>query len=145
MSDMVEETVSYAGFWLRVVASLIDTLLLMLITIPLILLFFGAAYWQSTAFVRGPVDFLISWVLPAVLVILFWIYKSATPGKMLISAKIVDARTGERPSIPQFIGRYVAYYVSLLPLGLGFLWVAFDERKRGFHDMLAGTVVVRTK
>jgi len=62
---------------------------------------------------------------------------------MAISAKIVDAKTGEQPSTAQFIGRYFAYFISVLPLCLGMVWVAFDMRKQGWHDKLAGTVVVR--
>jgi uncharacterized RDD family membrane protein YckC len=78
-------------------------------------------------------------------VVLFWMYRQATPGKMAIGARIVNARTGERPSTGQLIGRYFAYYVSILPLMLGFVWVAFDPRKQGFHDKLANTVVVRVQ
>ncbi len=77
-------------------------------------------------------------------VILFWRNKQATFGKMAIRAKIVDANTGGVPTTRQDIIRYFGYLVSLLPLGLGYLWIAFDSRKQGFHDKLAGTVVVRT-
>ena len=90
-------------------------------------------------------NFLISWVLPTIAVITFWVYKAATPGKMAISSKIVDAQTGDQPSTGQFVGRYFAYFVSVLPLGLGIFWVAFDKKKQGWHDKLAGTVVVRKK
>jgi uncharacterized RDD family membrane protein YckC len=90
-------------------------------------------------------DFLISWVLPAIAVIVFWISKQATPGKMAVSARIVDATSGNPPSGGQCVGRYFAYFVSMFPLGLGLIWVAFDKRKQGWHDKLAGTVVVRSK
>jgi uncharacterized RDD family membrane protein YckC len=69
----------------------------------------------------------------------------ATPGKMAISARVVDASTGNTLSVGQSVGRYLAYFVSILPLGIGLLWVAFDSRKQGWHDKLAGTVVVRSK
>jgi uncharacterized RDD family membrane protein YckC len=84
-------------------------------------------------------------VLPAVAVVLFWIYRQATPGKMAIGARIVDAQTGRRPTNGQLIGRYFAYIVSTIPLLFGFIWVAFDSRKQAVHDMLAGTVVVRPR
>lgn len=90
-------------------------------------------------------DFLLSWVFPAVAVVLFWVARQATPGKMAISAKIVDAISGNAPSTGQLIGRCLAYYLSTIPIGLGFIWVAFDKRKQGWHDKLAGTVVVRKK
>jgi uncharacterized RDD family membrane protein YckC len=41
------------------------------------------------------------------------------------------------------IGRYFAYYLSTILLGLGFLWIIWDPKKQGWHDKLAGTVVVR--
>lgn len=133
----------YAGFWVRVWAFTIDSTLVSLIVFPILISVYGTGYFSSDNFIEGPMDFLIVWVFPAIAVIVFWIYKSASPGKMAVSARIVDARTGNQPSNAQFIGRYFAYYVSLFPLGLGFLWVAFDRRKQGWHDKLAGTVVVR--
>lgn len=139
--------VHYAGFWLRVGASIIDTVLLLAITLPLLVSIYGWDYFDGTqsGFVAGTADFLISWAGPAVAVIVFWVYKSATPGKMMLSARIVDATTGQPPSVGQSVGRYFAYYLSLLPLGLGFLWVAFDPRKQGWHDKLANTFVILTK
>lgn len=135
----------YAGFWIRVWADIIDTVLLTVIILPILLLAYGEEFFESEKLLLGPLHFLISYVFPAVAVIAFWICKSATPGKMAISARIVDARTGGRPTAGQFVGRYFAYFISGLPLGLGFIWVAFDRRKQGWHDKLAGTVVVRTK
>ena len=100
-------------------------------------------YLESKSLVRGPMDFLISWVMPVVAVIVLWKLTSATPGKMLVGAKIVDARTGGPLGTGQCIGRWFAYLVSILPLGLGFVWIAFDPRKQAWHDKLAGTVVLR--
>lgn len=139
------EDIEYAGFWIRVWAAIIDSILILLITVPILLTIYGVQYLESENFIKGPLDFLISWVLPAIAVITFWVYKSATPGKMAISAKIVDAQTGVKPSTGQFVGRYLAYFISGLPLGLGVIWVAFDKRKQAWHDKLAGTVVVRRK
>ena len=55
----------------------------------------------------------------------------------------MDADTGQALSKPQALGRYLAYYLAILPLMLGIVWVAFDRRKQGWHDKLAGTVVLR--
>jgi uncharacterized RDD family membrane protein YckC len=142
---MQEQELEYAGFWVRTGATIIDTILIMLITFPLLISKYGWEYFdpEQTGLIAGPLDFLLSWVLPAIAVIWFWIIKQATPGKMAVSAKIVDATSGNAPSPAQFIGRYIAYFVAILPLGLGILWVAFDKRKQGWHDKLAGTVVVR--
>jgi uncharacterized RDD family membrane protein YckC len=142
----------YVGFWARVGATIIDTILILMVTTPLMLAFHGDSYWVYsdsywlyTALTEGPIGFLVTWVLPAIAVIIFWMTKQATPGKMVISATIVDADSGKAPTTGQLIGRYLAYYVSSIPLGLGFLWVAFDRKKQGWHDKLAGTVVVRPK
>ncbi|HEY1044287.1 MAG TPA: RDD family protein [Telluria sp.] len=145
MVTQQESDIEYVGFWARVGASLIDTVLLLLVTTPLLLAVYGQQYWEDSSLVLGPADFLISYVLPAVLVILLWIRMSRTPGKMAVSARIVDARTGGKPTTAQFLIRYLGYYVSMLPLFLGFVWVGFDPRKQGWHDKMAGTVVVRNR
>ena len=141
------EEVQYAGFWIRVAAALIDTLLIVAVTLPLLVAIFGWNYFSGAnlGLLGGVIESLISWVAPAIAVVVFWTYKQATPGKMVLHAKIVDARTGGPLSAGQSIGRYLAYFVSTLPLCLGLIWVAFDKRKQGWHDKLAGTVVIRER
>jgi len=142
---MPADAVEYVGFWARLVASLIDTVLVLCVTFPLLVGVYGRSYLDAPAsgFVVGPADFIITWVLPAVAVVLFWLFRQATPGKMAISARVVDARTGGPLTVGQSIVRYLGYFVSTIPFGLGLLWVAFDPKKQGWHDKLAGTVVVR--
>lgn len=142
---MQENELEYVGFWARTGATIIDSIIVIAVTFPLLIAIYGWAYFdaEKTGFVAGTADFLISWVLPAIAVIAFWILKQATPGKMALGARIVDARSGNPASTAQLVGRYFAYYLSMLPLFLGFLWVAFDKKKQGWHDKLSGTVVVR--
>ncbi|HXQ63569.1 MAG TPA: RDD family protein [Steroidobacteraceae bacterium] len=151
----------YVGFWLRVVAACVDTLWLTPIIVLLGFVFEHANSALTDVMLRDPasvsvselaaalaptpVDFVVSYVLPAVLVVLFWRRRSATPGKMLIRARIVDAGSGAAPSTRQLVVRYLGYFVSTIPLLLGLLWVGWDPRKQGWHDKLAGTVVVRPK
>lgn len=144
---MQDHDLEYVGFWPRVGANIVDAILMALITTPLLVSIYGWAHFtdDSGPFIAGPADFLISWVLPAALVILFWVYKQATPGKMVVHARVVDARTGKALTVGQSIGRYLAYFVSMLPLFLGLIWVAFDPRKQGWHDKLAGSVVIRSR
>lgn len=143
---MNDQTIEYAGFWIRVGAAIIDTLLIMAITFPLLVGIYGWGYFDAevTGMIAGPADVLISWVMPAVAVILFWVYRQATPGKMLLSLRIQDANNGGGLSWGQSIGRYLSYFVATLPLGLGLIWVAFDKKKQGWHDKLAHTVVVKS-
>jgi len=130
--------IEYVGFWARVWASVIDSLMISLIMFPALIAIYGWVYFDSEKIIQGPLDFLISWIFPAIAVVGFWIYKSATPGKMVISAKIVDARTGKNPSRAQLIGRYFGYFVSMAPLMLGIIWVAFDKRKQDGTISLRG-------
>ena len=138
MSDY--DGLEYVGFWLRVGAALVDTMVMLAAAMLLIVVFGGDMDLGPD---QGLVSLLANWIAPFVLTVLFWKFRQATPGKMLWGARIVDARTGLPPSTGQMVGRYLGYFVSTLGLGLGFVWVAFDARKQGWHDKLAGTVVVR--
>ena len=152
----MSDEVRYAGFWIRVVASVIDTVLTTLIVGPLLWKIYGRGYFQpyidlyqgtldlqaDRPMFAGPADVFLSLVLPAVGIVIFWIARQATPGKMVLKLRIVDANTFAAPSSLQAIGRYLGYYVSIFGLMLGFLFVAFDPRKQGWHDKLARTVVI---
>lgn len=78
--------------------------------------------------------------IPALL--LFWRLFQATPGKLLLDCRIVDARDGNAPKAWQLLVRCVSYGLSAAPLGLGFLWMLWDRRRQGWHDKLARTRVV---
>lgn len=137
------EDTQYAGFWVRTGAGIIDSILMLIIIIPVMTFIYGDAYWDAEVFYFGVWDALFNYILPAVAVILFWFYKSATPGKMALKLTIVDSKTGQKPSVKQLIIRYLGYYVSSIPLLLGIIWVGIDKRKQGWHDKMAGTVVIK--
>ena len=142
----VEESdfqLEYVGFWPRLGANIIDGVILSFITFPVLIAAYGFDYFVSDELVKGPVDILMSYIFPAVFVVALWIYKQATPGKMVVAAKIVDAKTGGKPTVGQFILRYFGYIISTVPLCLGYLWIAIDDRKQAWHDKIAGTVVIR--
>lgn len=134
----------YAGFWVRLGAVLIDTVIIVIvITIPLSFIY-GEQYWFGGAYIRGFWDFILGWVVPIVATIWFWLRYLGTPGKMALKLKIVDAKTGKKMTTGQAIGRYFAYLVSIIPFCLGFIWIGIDSKKQGWHDKLAGTVVIKT-
>ena len=139
------DSFEYAGFWIRVAASLIDTVLVLCVTLPLLFAIYGWSYLDAskTGTIAGGADVLLTWVAPAVAVVAFWLYRQATPGKMVLSIRVVAATTGNTLTLGQSVGRYLGYFVSIIPFGLGLLWVAFDPKKQGWHDKLAGTVVIR--
>lgn len=137
------ENQEYAGFWIRVAASLIDTVIFVIVfSIPLTIIY-GAEYWTSEESVKGFWDILITYIAPIFITVWFWLKYLGTPGKMALRLRVVDAKTGQALTTPQAIGRYLGYYVSAFALMLGFIWVGIDKRKQGFHDKLAGTVVIR--
>jgi uncharacterized RDD family membrane protein YckC len=140
-----EDQLEYVGFWARTGASIIDSILMMIVCYPLLIAVYGWSSFGHGHGTRGVLDFLMTWVFPILVVLAFWKWKQATPGKMMIGARIVDAATGEAPSTGQMVGRYLGYFLSTIVFGLGFLWVAFDRKKQGWHDKLAGTVVVRPR
>ncbi|HEX7250537.1 MAG TPA: RDD family protein [Burkholderiales bacterium] len=135
----------YAGFWSRFLAFLIDSLIVTVVLVPLMIAIYGLQYFDLDFQLSGQAGGVWDWVVNLALAaaaILFWRFRGATPGKMAIGARIVDARTGGAPTTGTLVLRFVAYVVSMLPFFLGFLWIAFDKRKQGFHDKIARTVVV---
>lgn len=145
--DTVTSQPRYAGFWIRVGAHLIDSLLIFAVTTALAFTYFALTSAEppapGTAEPQTSALDLVLWLLIAVAVIVFWRTRGATPGKMLCGLRIVNAETLGHLSTGQCIGRYFAYIVSALPLLLGYIWVGIDKRKQGFHDKLASTLVVR--
>ena len=125
---------SFGGFWQRLAATLLDALLFSALMTPLTLLLAGTG---------APLELLGNWLLPFVLTLGCWVWLGGTPGKLLMGCEVVDAGSGARPGVSQALLRYIGYMLSALPLGLGFLWILWDRRKQGFHDKLAGTLVIR--
>lgn len=100
--------------------------------------------------VFGDSNFVMSWAnnLALQTVVFFgicaicWHFWAATPGKMLMRMKLVDAKTEGLVSDWQILVRLIGYIVSAIPFGLGFFWIAVDKRRQGWHDHMAGTVVI---
>lgn len=95
-------------------------------------------------------DFLISWFLNFLLQMLLWCvfsavflhFYSATPGKILLRMKVVDAKTEGSLTDRQVFLRSIGYLVSTMSLCIGFFWINVNKHRRGWHDYLAGTVVI---
>jgi uncharacterized RDD family membrane protein YckC len=140
---------AYAGFWRRLGAAAMDTLIFgMLMSVLLYAVHvrgllggetLGLAAWGTES--RIPLVLLEN-LLPAGVTIALWALLGATPGKFLLECRVVNASTGRRPGWFRASARCCCYLVSLLPLGLGFFWIAWDGRKQAWHDKLAGTLVV---
>ncbi|MDF2182512.1 RDD family protein [Neptuniibacter sp. CAU 1671] len=137
----------YAGFWVRSLATGVDfSLTLLLFSGPLFLLDDSPDWELQPAQLKfDPVDLLSHYLLPFLITVGFWLRFLATPGKLLTGLKIVDANTGSRMHLRQAVIRYISYPLAMLPLGLGIFWILRDRKKQGWHDKLAGTVVIRER
>jgi len=120
----------YVGFWARFSAQVIDLVVLSLV--------FGLLGF-FLAFVPAVGGLLLTVASSAYL---YKNFKNQTPGRMLLKMRVVD-RDGQDISLLRGLLREtVGKFVSLLFFGLGFIWVAIDGKKQGWHDKIAGTFVV---
>lgn len=134
---------NFAGFWPRFLMFIVDTvIMIILFSIGSSLMGLEFTTALDLAYSTGIAKWL-SILIPAVYIIGFWVLLGATPGKLIFKAKIVDANTGGKASIIKMILRYICYPVSKIFVGLGFIWIGLDSRKQGWHDKIAGTVVVK--
>lgn len=137
--------VRYGGFWKRVVAFVIDALILTALNVPVSMLLGGTV--QPASSFNPLRAFGLTYLLSTAIAVIYFGYfvsqKAATPGKMVMKLKVVTA-TGARVGIGRAIARYFASLVSALVLCIGYLIVAFDSQKRGLHDYLCGTRVVES-
>ena len=133
----------YGGFWNRVVATVVDNFVLGF-TFAVVGRLTGLDLFDSDPenldFAGNLLALAIAWLYEALLTSSPW---GATVGKRALKLRVVTEQ-GERISFARASGRFFAKILSALLLFVGFLMVAFTERKRGLHDMLAGTVVVQT-
>lgn len=118
-------TLPRAGFWPRTGAALIDLLVVAVLN----------------AFLPGPAR--LFWLLLAAYHVCFWMWRGTTLGGIILGLRVI--RTDARPlTWPVAIVRAVSGLISLIPAGLGFLWVLWDPERQSWHDRIAGTTIVRT-
>jgi uncharacterized RDD family membrane protein YckC len=166
--------IEYAGFWVRTLAYIIDAIPFLVVSIVFVFGPMWAAMLDIVVSVPlpppdalpGSPEYLAYerllmerlnesmgdlygtfWLLqlfPIVYFIGFWTWLGRTPGMMPFGLRIARETDGTKPGLARSVLRYVGYIISWIALFIGFIWVAFDGRKQGWHDKLAGTVVVRT-
>ncbi|WP_428670595.1 RDD family protein [Reyranella sp.] len=133
----------YGGFWIRVVAYIIDGILLSIAAGVIGVVTGGGMY--------GDLDH-PNYSGSGVSIVVAWLYfalmesseRGATVGKMTVGLRVVTDQ-GQRLSFLNATGRYFAKFISALIMGIGFLMIAFTDRKRGLHDIMAGTLVVKVR
>ena len=136
--------VAYGGFWIRLVAYIIDAILLTLVVGGLGAIL-GFNLMETDLERQEPLFNLVS-------VVIGWLYfalmesseRGATVGKMALGLRVVTSN-GQRLSFMNATGRYFAKIISAIILGIGFLMIAFTDKKRGLHDMIASTLVIKVR
>lgn len=145
--EMEFETLEYAGFWKRAVAWLIDFFALMGIGMFLGL-FVALVATAGSEQIRSALQLGLQCLGLAVHICYFAGLESskyqATLGKLAMGIKVTDLEGG-RITFLNALGRLLAKILSALPLGIGFLMAGFTARKQALHDMIASTLVVRSR
>lgn len=131
----------YAGFWIRLAAVIIDSIILAIVLTP-IAFFFSADVDMQDPMAFSKMD-VITQIIGIIFVIFCWVKFAGTPGKRLLKLKVLDEATGNKLTLGQAILRYIGYIPSAIVFGLGYLWVIWDGKKQGWHDKIAKTVVVK--
>jgi uncharacterized RDD family membrane protein YckC len=146
---------AYGGFWIRVAAQLLDGLILGAIFTPIFLLFILPVLLRiikeansgheppvelfGVIFLLVPITWIGRWLYDALLTSSTW---QGTVGKRVLHLKVTD-EAGNKISFGRATGRFFGKLVSGMAMDIGFIMVAFTDRKRGLHDMIAGTVVMK--
>jgi uncharacterized RDD family membrane protein YckC len=141
---------AYGGFWIRVVAFFFDGLVIGIIA-SLVSPWVGAPLVDTSPGGNGGfgirIDILGGGASSSLMSLLyfvgFWAWRGQTPGMLLFGMHLVRVGDGSRPDWIVALVRYLGLVISFALLLLGVIWVAFDARKQGWMDKLAGTVVLR--
>jgi uncharacterized RDD family membrane protein YckC len=132
---------NYGGFWIRVVAYIIDYIILGVVSgiIAAILRVNLSDPSSGSYSLWSFLDVVLFFAYFAGL----WTYMGATLGQRVLKLRVVDANTGQPIGIGKALLRAVGLIVSFLVCFVGVIWVAFDARKQGWMDKIAGTLVLR--
>lgn len=140
----------YAGFWIRVIAAIVDWILIQIVVLPVSFVvgaMIGVAGVATHSSGFG-VQLFSGGVGSIIGLVGAWLYnallesspRQATVGKMIFNMKVTNLQ-GQRLSFANATGRHFAKILSVLTLFIGFIMVGFTEKKQGLHDMIAGTLV----
>ena len=140
-----------AGFWIRFVGLVVDGILFYVVNLILSTVFLSTATTTVDGLTittrTGPTGLieLVLLLLELAYCTWFWSNQGATLGQMVVGIKVVDAESGGMLRPSQAVIRYFGYIISGIPILLGFIWAAFDPKKQGWMDKIAGTLVVKAR
>lgn len=172
--NIPEKQLHYGGFNARLLAQVIDSVLLFIFFIPFSFLIPSSSevpveitdayqkhlngemsqpefmqiflpYFANVILPQMLTLFFIQLVIVGIIYVIFWKKKGSTPGKALLGLRIVDANSFQNPSTFQSFIRFIGYIVCMLTLMFGFTMIMFNKRRRGLHDIMANTIVIYDK
>lgn len=134
---------NYAGFWKRFCAAFIDGIITQIFAMIIAFIFgfmigMSGGGEEEGAIVGGIIGFVLPWIYYAAMESSG---KQATLGKMALGIKVTSIE-GEKISFGKASGRYFGKIISALILLIGFVMIAFTEKKQGLHDIMAGCLVL---
>jgi uncharacterized RDD family membrane protein YckC len=143
---------AYAGFWIRLLAYVIDYIIVGVVTFALIkatgvitvLCPVGVTNVSDPS--CGPTQisplFYVILLVPILYDVLLWSV-GGTLGQRALGMRVVNAATGGNLGLGRSLLRFVGIIIATIPIYIGLIWVGFDARKQGWHDKIAGSFVVR--
>ena len=132
--------VAFGGAGERLLAYLIDGLVVLAANIGL---FLAAIALVILALPLGLLVFLAIFVVDLAYFPYFWATRGQTPGMRPFQLYVVRDRDGGPITTGQAILRLIGYWIDGVVFYLGYIWILIDSRKRGWHDLIAGTVVIK--
>jgi uncharacterized RDD family membrane protein YckC len=135
---------NYGGFWIRVVAYIIDAIILGIVGAIIYAILgvnIGDPNVMSSGAYQGAQG--INLVISAAYFAGLWTVMGGTLGQRIFGMRVVDANTGQPIGVGKALLRWLGLLISFLVCFIGVIWVAFDARKQGWADKIASTVVVR--
>jgi len=151
MNNEEQTKTYYAGFWMRLGAYIVDFVIVVLAVYTTYLVS-GLIYFAATGQLGSDEPAPTAVAMVALILCLavaigypicFWRWRGQTPGKMVLRIRVVRS-DGSSLTWGAAIARFLGYIVAWITCGVLFLWVAFDRHKRGVHDRIADTCVVKT-
>lgn len=142
------QTPNYAGFWMRVAAYILDSLIMSVVFVPLGIVI-GVLMVGGGVDENSPIMSLVNLGTNGISILAGWLYYGfmessswqGTIGKRVLGLRVTDMN-GSRISFGRASGRYFGKILSGMICLIGFLMVVFTEKKQGLHDLLAGTLIL---
>ena len=135
----------YAGHGARLAAWVVDIFLMTMVTAALMAVVFASTSGRVDEGALNLFGAMGASIASTLYFPFFWVGTGWTPGMRALGLRVVRERDGGRVGLIPALVRLIGYSIDVLGLFVGFAWILIDRRRRGWHDILAGTVVIRER